>query len=221
MNDKQLFNYLKREPKKELLILLQRACDEMSVDQKYNVFGAILRESPTLPVNSKDLLKRIKTFYTDSLAGEYYAPFDINSKNFMHIPEETKEWFDTIGDLLEECARLTEQGDYSLAVEGFGLLYDLIEQMEKGEEIVFADEYGSWMIRADKKKCTAAYLTSLSAIASPEAFADRAIHLIRRDGLHSFSDKVYESAVRVSTKEQRIYLKAEIERQNIRTTPKR
>lgn len=221
MNEKRLFNYLKRQPKAALLTLLWRAYDEMSVEQKYNVFGAILREAPALPVNRKDLLKRIKTFHADSLAGEYYAPFDINSKNFMYIPEETKEWFETLGDLLEECARLTEEGDHPSAVKGFDLLYDLVGQMENGEEIVFADEYGSWMITADEKKCIAAYLTSLSVIANPEAYTKTALRLIRRDGLQSFSDKVYESAVRVATEEQRAYLKAEIERRNIRTAPMR
>jgi hypothetical protein len=180
-----------------------------------------LREAPALPVDRKDLLKRIKTFHTASLAGEYYAPFVIDSKNFMHIPEETKEWFDTLGNLLGECVRLTGRGDHYSAVKGFDLLYDLVDQMENGEEIVFADEYGSWMITADEKNCIAAYLTSLSAIASPEAYTETALRLIRRDGLQSFSGKVYESAVRVATEEQTASLKAEIERQNIRTAPKR
>ncbi len=90
--------------------------------------------------------------------------------------------------------------------------------MEHGDEIVFADEYGSWMIPGGTKKFTAAYLSSLSAIVSPEVYTNAAIDLIRRDWRQSFSDKVYESAIRAANKDQRAHLKVEIMRQNIRTT---
>ena len=38
-----------------------------------------------------------------------------------------------------------------MAAECFVLLYDLIKQIEKGEEIVFADELGMWMLPGDEK----------------------------------------------------------------------
>jgi hypothetical protein len=93
--------------------------------------------------------------------------------------------------------------------------------MENGEEIVFADEFGSWMIPGDEKKYLAAYLSSLACIASPESFTLTALPLIQRDSFNSFSSKVYATAIRVANKEQQSHLKAEIKRQNVQTTAKR
>ena len=151
MNEKQLFAFLKYQPAPALLAVLQHAYREMSVTQRHAVFGAIVREVPAAAVNGKELWKRTKLFLNDSLAGKYYAPVAINSKNFTHIPEETEEWFEVLNDLLAESAKLSAQGEHILAVECFGLLYQLIGRMEKGDEIVFADELGSWMIPGDEK----------------------------------------------------------------------
>lgn len=66
------------------------------------------------------------------MAGHYYAPFEINSKNFSHIPEETDAWFDEISDYLEDSSKLTDQGDHKMAVQCFKLLHELIDKMEDG-----------------------------------------------------------------------------------------
>ncbi len=39
-----------------------------------------------------------------------------------------------------------------MAVQCFKLLHELIDKMEDGDEIVFADEYGTWMITGDEKR---------------------------------------------------------------------
>jgi hypothetical protein len=44
--------------------------------------------------------------------------------------------------------------------------------MERGEEIVFADEYGSWMIPGDEKTFVQAYVTSLAAVETPDCDPD-------------------------------------------------
>jgi hypothetical protein len=44
------------------------------------------------------------------LAGAYYAPFRINSRNFSDIPEETDAWFAQLGDFLAQSTALAEQG---------------------------------------------------------------------------------------------------------------
>ncbi|MCI0661697.1 MAG: hypothetical protein L0220_11530 [Acidobacteria bacterium] len=98
MNETQLFEHLKQQPTSAILELLQRAFRELSVEQRHRVFDPILRDAPALPVNSEELRKRVKTFFADSLAGQYYAPFEINWKNCSHIPEETKDWFESLGD---------------------------------------------------------------------------------------------------------------------------
>lgn len=89
--------------------------------------------------------------------------------------------------------------------------------MESGEEIVFGDEIGGWMIPGDEKQYVAAYLTSLAATASPEEFAAAVPPLIRRDSWQSFSTQVYPAAVRAANEAQREVLETEIERQNIKT----
>ena len=173
--------------------------------------------SPVAPVDGKKLLRTIRGFRRESLAGAYYASFNMNSKNYMDIPPETEAWFDRLSELLASSTQLTQQKDHQLATACFGLLFELIGAMESGEEIVFADEIGSWMIPGDEKQFISAYLRSLAATATPEAFAVVALPLIRRDSRQSFASEVYQSAVRVATKEQRAYLEAEIGRQKIKT----
>ena len=89
--------------------------------------------------------------------------------------------------------------------------------MEQGEEIVFADELGSWMIQGDQKAYVAAYLTSLAAIATPEEFATAAVWLIKRDSYQSFSDQVYPTALRLANDTQKEHLEAELQCRQIRT----
>lgn len=218
MDKIRMFKFLSEEEPAVLLDLLSKAYDEMDYDQRQYVFGKYVRELPPAPVDGEVLLGRVERFRSDSLAGVYYAPFAINSKNWTHVPEETKEWFGEIGDLLKASAQLTEQGDHLHAVACFDVLYELIDAMESGDEIVFAEEYGSWMIPGDEKQYIAAYVTSLAETASPEEFAETVAPLVRRDSYQSFSKQVYPSAIGVASEAQRTALEAEIERQNIRTS---
>ena len=151
-----------------LLDLLSRAYDEMKVDQRDVVFGKYVRELPPEPVEGESLLRQIEVFKERSLAGFYYAPFAINSKNWTHIPEETKEWFEEMGDYLKASCQLTKQGDHLHAVACFELLYELIEAVDSGEEIVFAEELGSWMIPIREKDFLADYMTSMAATMTPD-----------------------------------------------------
>ena len=199
-----------------LLNVLSAAYDEMTRDQRQAVFGRYVRELPPAPVDGEVLIDEVEQFRRDSRAEIYYAPFAINSKNWMHVPEETEEWFDRLGDLLQASARLTAQGDHLHAVACFIVLYELIDDMESGEEIVFGDEIGSWMIPGDEKKFVAACTTSLAATATPEEFAATALPLIRRDSWQSFATQAYASALRVASEPQRAALEAEIQRQGIK-----
>jgi hypothetical protein len=54
---------------------------------------AEMSKAPTTtvaPVDGRKLLRAIKKFQRESLAGTYYAPFNMNSKNYMFIPPETE-----------------------------------------------------------------------------------------------------------------------------------
>lgn len=218
MKKELLFKYLKEQKASVLLELLEKVYDHMDTNQRRYVFGNIAKEIPREKIAGQNLLEEIQQFHRDSLAGVYYAPFEINSKNFTHVPEETEEWFERLGDLLKDSVNLTGQGKYSIACKCFGLLYELIFAMESGQEIVFAEELGGWMIPGDEKEYLTSYLKSLGAMnLSPEEFTEVVLPLVRRDSYSSFIHKVYTAARRVATDEQKKYLQMEAKKQKIRT----
>lgn len=221
MDKTRLFDTLASEDTSVLLDLLSRAYDEMKIDQRRIVFGKHAEALPPAPVDGEILLGRIERFQQASLSEVYYAPFAINSKNWMYVPEETKEWFEELGDYLQASCQLTAQGDHLHAVACFGILYELIDAMERGEEIVFAEEIGGWMIPGDEKQYIAAYMTSLAATATPGEFTEMALPLIKRDSWQSFATRAYASAAHAANKEQKAHLEAEIQRQKIRTERER
>lgn len=220
MDKDALFQSLSDQPPALLLDLLGAAFDEMGIDQRRDVFGKYVKKMPPTPVDGERLLDEVEIFQRQSLASVYYAPFNVNSKNWMHVPAETKEWFEHLGDLLKDSVQLTAQSDHLHAVACFGILYELIDAMESGKEIVFGDEIGGWMIPGDEKAYTAAYFKSLAAVATPVEFAAAAVPLLKRDSWRSFFTQAYASAVKVANKKQKAHLEAEIERLKIKTKSK-
>ena len=216
MNEQTVLNFLKKQTKPVLLDLLSSAFREMNSSQKRSVFGSIIKQIKPSKLDGKKVLKDVKNFYKDSLAGAYYAPFDINSKNFSHIPEETEEWFEELNDHLLSSTQLTKQKDHSCAIDCFSILYDLIEKMGDGDEIIFADEYGTWMIPGDEKVYISAYIASLAATTLPEDYAKTIIPLLRKDSYESFFNNVYSTAIKSANKDQKKRLRAEIKKQKIR-----
>jgi hypothetical protein len=216
MDEDILFKVLKRQTKATLLELLYSVYFETNSQQRIHIFGELIKKckpSKTLPQN---VVKDSENFYKDSLARVYYAPFNINSKNFSDIPEETEEWFEKLGTLLESSAQLTKQKEHIFAVESFKILYRLIEKMEDGEEIIFADEYGSWMIPGNEQVFLDAYISSLAEVKAPEEYAKTVIPLIKRDSYTSFCNKVYSLALKHSNKEQEKSLMETIKKQQIK-----
>jgi hypothetical protein len=211
-----LFVYLKKQGSAKLLSLLESAYHTMNTNQRRKVFGSLPLESGGSKIDELKLLKKIRTFYDESLNGLYYAPFDINSKNFMHIPEETEEWFEKLGEFLESATKVSKKGNHKIAVECFKILYELIDEMVEGDEIIFADEYGTWMIPGDEKTFIQAYLHSLSIMATPDEFTEVAIPLLDRDSHESLTKKVYKSVIKVASKEQKKTIDAEIKKKGIR-----
>ncbi len=217
MDQERLFKALSKQKKADLLGILESAYEEMDTQQRRNVFGALLKKRLPQFINGKQLLADIQEFHRDSLNGVYYAPFNMNSKNFSHIPEETSEWFEKLDDLLKSSTQLSKQNEPVIAIECFKLLYDLVEHLSKGEEIVFAEEVGMWLLPGDEKVYITAYLTSLATTTTAEQFTEAALPLVWRDSYESFSNKVYATAKRIATAEQIAHLKAEMRHQKIRT----
>lgn len=216
MDKESLFRFLKSRKKTVLLELINAAFDEMNTAQKHAVFGNVKKRAQPLKVNGNQILMKVRQFYKDSLAGKYYAPFDIDSKNFTNIPEETKEWFELLNDLLLSSAQLSKEGAHLVAIDCFSALYELIGRMEDGEEIIFADEYGSWMIPGDEQVYIKAYISSLAVTKIPEEYAQLTAALIRRDSFMSFTNKVYLAAIQAANNAQKDFLEAELKRKKIK-----
>ena len=87
MNKERLFEYVKTQNQSKLLELLSLAFDTMNTNQRQDVFSKTAKEVPLSPIDGKEILATIEQFYKKSMAGNYYAPFDINSKNFSHLFE--------------------------------------------------------------------------------------------------------------------------------------
>ncbi len=212
-----LFTLLQKAEKKDLLELIKQAYCNMNSEQKEIVFGKLtveaIKENKFL--TGKDVLNKVKKFQEKSLKRHYYAPFDINSKNYMDLPEETEAWCSEISILLEETCQLTRQGFYEDAIICFQILFDLIDRMGE-DEIVFGDEVGSWLVSGDNKETVKYYITSLAKVATVEVFLKHIIPLLKRDSYESFTKEVYKTALKLVTTEQQLALKEEVTNKNIR-----
>lgn len=217
MNKSKLFDCLEKKKKSDLINLLSDCYDSMKTRQISEIFSCIGDESRKTPSDGKTVLKNVKKFFNDSLNGVYYAPFDINSKNFMHVPEETDMWFEKLGDFMIESSNLSAQGDHINAVKSFGILFDLSTKLGN-DEIVFADELGMWMLPIDKKPCISAYFKSAAAILNPDEYANAVLPVIREDSYSSFCNKAYEKAKQAAHKEQKTALDQMIDHHQIRTS---
>lgn len=219
MNKTKLFDYLKKRKSSELIKLLDDCYSCMKTRDISAVFGHIESKLPVnkSPNGGNKLLKSVNKFRDASLNGEYYAPFDINSKNYMDVPEETDMWFEQLGDLLTDSTHLSNHGDHINAVKCFEILYMLMEKIDRGEEIVFADELGMWMLPINEEPCINAYFKSAAAVYDPDKYVKAVLPIIRSDGYSSFKNKAYDKAKRAANKSQKLLLDNEIIRHEIRT----
>lgn len=157
-----IFEILGKLKKEELIEHLKSSFYEMDDRQRRNVFIELQNSHVNKNMTPQGLYSMILKFYDKSVKGHYYAPFPMNSENFTDIPNETDEWFSELSYYLDEASKLVEKKKYTMGKKCFEILYNLIEQTENGE-VVFAHEYGTWMITA-KFDYNRAYSTALSHI---------------------------------------------------------
>lgn len=70
-----------------------------------------------------------------------------------------------------------------------------------GEDIVFADEYGTWMITCNSDY-NDSYINLLAKVEDEEVFVEKVISLLKRDSYESLSGKIYNKIRKHSTKQQ-------------------
>ncbi len=151
MDEQAVFAFLKKQEKTVLLDYLHAAFQEMDADQRRAVFGEVDRKPVKAPSGGDELREEIDEFRRDSLARSYYAPFNMNSKNFMHIPERTREWCSLFARFVADASTLTARGEHTQAAACFAMLYELLEALDQGEEIIFADFLPSSYPSEEKK----------------------------------------------------------------------
>jgi hypothetical protein len=208
MDKNKLFNFLKRQRPSKLIRLLNVCYDCMSAQEICDVFGAIENKLIKLPIVAKSLLNKIRKFRSESLQGKYFAPFDVNSKNFMEIPKETDAWFEKLGKLLTESSQLSKQGDHINAVKCFRILFELVDKLGS-VDIVFADELGMWMLPIRVEPCLRTYFRSAAAILEPEEYVDAVLPIILYYNSSGMST-AYESAKRSANERQEALLDEKI-----------
>jgi hypothetical protein len=118
VDEQDVFAYLAKQKKSVLLEYLRTAFGEMTAKQRRMVFSDAVDRSPKA-VDGDELLQEIEEFHRASLAGDYYAPFMINSKNFMDIPEETEQWCHLFASFVAKASRLTARRKHAQAVACF------------------------------------------------------------------------------------------------------
>lgn len=214
VNKKTIFEVLKKLKKTELMEYLQSCFYEMDEKQRRDVFLELHNETVNKNINPDQLYSKILEFYKKSVTGAYYASFDINSKNYMHIPNETDEWFSELSYYLDETSKLVEKKEFKIVNQCFEKLYDSIEEMENGE-VVFADEYGTWMI-STKFNYDNNYIISLSQTEDEETFAEKVLPLLKRDSYESFSSKIYSKIKKAANPKQLKVVDNEIKLKGIR-----
>jgi len=74
------------------------------------------------------LLARVRSFERTSLAGDYYDPFDVNSKNCMDKSSGTIAWIAECNRLLDLCVVQAQTGDAAEARQSFDIVFGLLDE---------------------------------------------------------------------------------------------
>jgi hypothetical protein len=168
------------------------------------------------------LLPQAKAFEKASLAGDYYASFDVNSKNYREMSGGTRAWIAECRRLLDRCVSDTRDGRYAEARDAFEIVFALLQHLDQGSDdvIFFADEGGSWQVGVDWRKVFPAWFVCLSATVEPDEYARRVIEVVDRFVKYD-RDKHLDVAARKATAAQRQALAEKSHRRSARTTGER
>lgn len=151
-----------------------------------------------------DLLRTVRQFHRDSLAGRYYQDFMVNSRNYMEKSRGTETFIAEHSRLVDACLRAEQNGELETAAEGLGLLVDLMREIDRCERdvVFFADEAGSWQVGVLWDRVLPAWFRSLSPTTEAYEWAETVV-----DALNDFAsyqmDEILKPAREAGTAEQR------------------
>jgi hypothetical protein len=138
--------YLSSLPKQELIKLFLRALNLMDPSQQDQLLGDWQFEQRLKGKTQKEVIVLLQDFVHRSKAGEFYKPFFMNSKNYTHVPPETEIWYAEMSRWLDYACQQANDGNNAHALEVLTPCLDLLDESEGDENIVFAHEYGDWML---------------------------------------------------------------------------
>lgn len=148
MIDKRAIRTLMLQTNKEGLLQFLDAClESMNEEQLDSVFGNLYYEQVIQQLPATLVLAKIKIFLKDSLAGMYYAPFEMDSKNYTWIPPETDAWYNQLSMWIDRSCELVQEGHRSIGKKCLDICFQLIDKQADGDT-VFAHESGDWMIHS-------------------------------------------------------------------------
>jgi len=166
---------LRKLSRGNLLMVAERAIEIVPRTKLQTLVGDMLRLHDPTPGKAgvAPLLEEVRKFHAESLAGEYYESFAVNSKNFMDKSEGTEAFIGEFDRLLTKCVRAAAKRPQGPVREAFELLFALLRQIDEDPDSVvfFADEAGSWQVGVDWGEALPAYFRCLAESASGEEFA--------------------------------------------------
>ena len=145
LDQQQLRILILKADREELIQYIDTCLKEMTDQQIDNVFGDLYYEQVVQQMTPLMVLDKIKIFLKDSLAGKYYAPFNMNSKNYTWVPPETEAWYSELSTWLDRSCEIAEQGHRKIGKECLDICFQLIDK-QCDDDTVFAHELGDWMI---------------------------------------------------------------------------
>lgn len=154
-----------------------------------------------------DVLRAIREFHRESIAGRYYQSFNVNSRNYLETSRGTETFIAEHSRLVDACLRAERAGDLETAAEGLELLIGLMREIDRCERdiVFFADEAGSWQVGVSWERVLPAWFRSLSPKMDAHEWAETVVDALNDFAGHQTSEML--AAARDSgTPEQRAAL---------------
>jgi hypothetical protein len=192
-----------------LRVWLDRAIDLLPDDAfpeliaDYVHLRDVLADETTQP----DVLRAIREFHHESMAGRYYQSFNVNSRNCTEKSRGTETFIAEHSRPVEACLRAERAGDLETAAEGLELLIGLMREIDRCERdiVFFADEAGSWQVGVLWDRVLPAWLRSLSPGTDAHEWAETAVDALNDFAGYQMAD-ILVAARDAGTPEQRAAL---------------
>lgn len=181
-----------------LLTLFDRAIEHVPEHAMEDLLGGCLATEEVAETNLS-IVEEVEEFYRLSHTRHFYESFDVNWKNSHKTSRGTEHWLAECARLFRKCATQARLG-VEAVLPAFELLFDLLDDIDSGVEIVFfADEGGSYLVTPGWENVLPAYFACLAQATVPEEYAKRALKAIGFD----INNRLLRAAHEAATSEQR------------------